>query len=155
LRVERDFSAASVVGEAAARDKANRRAHPRSLLIPIPIPLSESKAGAVRRHGRPRIEIGGVAEGRVRQELTGVLVTSFLRPIYRGKLRAIMKTNRFRLWALTGLALLIGVFILQNTRVVEFRFLLWKLEMSRSILLFGILSAGFVLGWITARLRRA
>ncbi len=55
---------------------------------------------------------------------------------------------------LIAFAVLVGTFILQNTRVVEFRFLFWKLEMSRAILLFVVLGAGVVLGWLLARLRR-
>jgi uncharacterized integral membrane protein len=43
----------------------------------------------------------------------------------------------------------------QNTRVVEVRFLFWKLEMSRSILLFGVLGVGAVLGWLFATVRRS
>ena len=38
------------------------------------------------------------------------------------------------------------VFILQNTEVVEIRFLLWKMSLSRVILLFGSLVTGILIG---------
>lgn len=42
---------------------------------------------------------------------------------------------------------LVAVFILQNTEVVEIRFVFWKLAMSRSLMFFLILGAGIVAGW--------
>lgn len=40
------------------------------------------------------------------------------------------------------------VFILQNTTVVDIRFLFWKLSLSRVILLLGALFTGMVIGII-------
>jgi putative membrane protein len=52
---------------------------------------------------------------------------------------------------LTLSLVLIGVvvlFTLQNTQVVEVRFLFWKLGMSRVLLIFLLLAVGAVLGWV-------
>lgn len=46
---------------------------------------------------------------------------------------------------------LIGVvviFVLQNTQVVEVRFLFWTVSMSRALMLFGTLAIGLVGGWL-------
>jgi lipopolysaccharide assembly protein A len=46
---------------------------------------------------------------------------------------------------LAGLAL---VFVIQNARVVEIRFLFWSLTISGSLLLFLVLVIGLVIGWL-------
>lgn len=46
------------------------------------------------------------------------------------------------------LAGLCVVFIIQNVAIVEIRFLLWKLEMSRALLMFFILAIGIIVGWL-------
>ena len=46
---------------------------------------------------------------------------------------------------LAGLAL---VFIVQNTTVMDLRFLFWTLSMSRALLMFLILAVGMILGWL-------
>lgn len=48
------------------------------------------------------------------------------------------------------LALLLVVFTAQNAEVVEIRFLFWKLEMSRAIVLFGVGGIGALVGWAVA-----
>ncbi len=40
------------------------------------------------------------------------------------------------------------VFIIQNVTVVDLRFLFWTLSMSGALLMFFILAAGIVLGWV-------
>jgi len=40
------------------------------------------------------------------------------------------------------------IFVVQNTQVVEFRFLAWTISMSRALMLFGTLAIGFVAGWL-------
>ena len=40
------------------------------------------------------------------------------------------------------------VFVVQNTQVVEFRFLAWTISMSRALMLFGALAIGVVAGWV-------
>lgn len=45
---------------------------------------------------------------------------------------------------LAGLAV---VFIVQNVTVVEVKFLLWSVEMSRALLMFLLLAVGIVIGW--------
>jgi uncharacterized integral membrane protein len=47
--------------------------------------------------------------------------------------------------ALIGLTVL---FTLQNTAVIELRFLLWKISMSRSLMVFLLVAVGFVAGWM-------
>ena len=46
---------------------------------------------------------------------------------------------------LTGL---IVIFVTQNAAVVEIRFLLWELSMSRSLLIFFVLAIGILTGWL-------
>ncbi|WP_054033115.1 lipopolysaccharide assembly protein LapA domain-containing protein [Desulfatitalea tepidiphila] len=46
---------------------------------------------------------------------------------------------------LAGLAV---VFIIQNVTVMELRFLFWTLSMSGALLMFFILAAGIILGWL-------
>jgi lipopolysaccharide assembly protein A len=41
-----------------------------------------------------------------------------------------------------------AVFILQNVTSVDLTFLFWTLSMSRALLLFLVLSLGFILGWL-------
>ena len=60
----------------------------------------------------------------------------------------------WKLWVVLVLLGLLGIFVLQNTRVVEVRFLFWRLEMSRALMLFGVLGAGLVVGWLLGTLRR-
>ena len=40
------------------------------------------------------------------------------------------------------------IFVVQNTQVVEFRFLVWTISISRALTLFGTLAIGFVAGWL-------
>jgi len=40
------------------------------------------------------------------------------------------------------------IFVVQNTQVVEFRFLVWTISMSRALMLFGTLAIGFISGWL-------
>ena len=46
---------------------------------------------------------------------------------------------------LAGLAV---IFIIQNTAVVDIRFLFWTLSMSRLLLFFFLLVIGVILGWL-------
>jgi len=43
---------------------------------------------------------------------------------------------------------IVFIFVIQNTQVVEFRFLVWTLSMSRALMLFGTLAIGFIAGWL-------
>ncbi len=47
-----------------------------------------------------------------------------------------------------GLIVFILIFVVQNTQVVEFRFLVWTISMSRALMLFGTLAIGFFAGWL-------
>ena len=40
------------------------------------------------------------------------------------------------------------IVVIQNTQVVEFRFLVWTVSMSRALMLFGTLAIGFIAGWL-------
>lgn len=53
-------------------------------------------------------------------------------------------------WAIAAVfGILVIVFIVQNTEVVEVRFFVWDVAMSRSILVIGLLLIGFMMGRIT------
>ena len=43
---------------------------------------------------------------------------------------------------------LIIVFTVQNYKVVELRFLLWRVEMSRALLFFFVFVGGVMVGWM-------
>ena len=49
------------------------------------------------------------------------------------------------------LAVLILLFVIQNTQVVETRFLVWTISMSRSLLLLGTFIVGVIAGWLLRR----
>ena len=51
---------------------------------------------------------------------------------------------------LTGviLAVLTVVFIIQNTAVMELKFLFWTLSMSGALMAILVLSIGIILGWL-------
>ena len=61
---------------------------------------------------------------------------------------------RIRLILALFLLLVVAVFTAQNFQVVDVRFLAWKLEISRAILVFGLLGIGFVLGWLASSYRK-
>ena len=46
------------------------------------------------------------------------------------------------------LVLLVLITVFQNTQVVEFRFLVWTISLSRALMLFGVLAIGVVAGWL-------
>jgi len=39
------------------------------------------------------------------------------------------------------------LFIIQNVAVVEIQFLVWSIQMSRSLLMFLLLAVGMLIGW--------
>ena len=43
---------------------------------------------------------------------------------------------------------LVVIFVLQNTQVVEVRFLFWTVSMSRALILIGTLAIGLIGGWL-------
>jgi putative membrane protein len=51
------------------------------------------------------------------------------------------------------LVALVLVFVIQNTQVVEFKFLAWTVSMSRALLLFGTFAIGIVVGWLSRKVR--
>lgn len=64
-----------------------------------------------------------------------------------------LDTGRISLKAVLVLIILalFAIFLFQNSAVVDIKFLLWKVSMSRVLLLIGSLAAGFLtgilLGW--------
>ena len=47
-----------------------------------------------------------------------------------------------------GLIAIVLIFVVQNTQVVEFKFLIWTISISRALMLFGTLAIGITAGWI-------
>jgi len=47
------------------------------------------------------------------------------------------------------IVLLFATFIVQNAQVVEVRFLFWKAQASRSLVLLGTLLLGLIAGWLS------
>jgi uncharacterized integral membrane protein len=43
---------------------------------------------------------------------------------------------------------LVIIFVLQNTQVVEVRFLFWTISMSRALILIATLAIGLIGGWL-------
>jgi uncharacterized integral membrane protein len=46
------------------------------------------------------------------------------------------------------LIILVIIFVIQNTQVVEVKFLAWQVNMSRALMLFGTLAIGIIAGWL-------
>jgi putative membrane protein len=46
------------------------------------------------------------------------------------------------------LAILIVIFTIQNTQVVDIQFFLWKASISRALMLLSTLFIGIILGWL-------
>jgi len=51
------------------------------------------------------------------------------------------------------IGVLFAVFVVQNTQVVELRFLFWSTQASRALVLLGTFILGLIAGWFTGRLR--
>ena len=49
---------------------------------------------------------------------------------------------------------LFALFIIQNAQVVEVRFLFWKAQASRSLVLLGTFILGLIAGWLTGWMRK-
>jgi lipopolysaccharide assembly protein A len=58
-----------------------------------------------------------------------------------------MSKLRPRLIFSVGLLVLVFAFALQNSEVVEVRFLLWGFALPRSLLIFTLLAVGVAVGW--------
>jgi uncharacterized integral membrane protein len=50
--------------------------------------------------------------------------------------------------------LLFALFVIQNAQVVEVRFLFWKTQASRALILLATLAFGIAAGWLTAWMRQ-
>jgi uncharacterized integral membrane protein len=51
------------------------------------------------------------------------------------------------------LVVLVLVFVIQNTQVVEVRFLFWEVSMSRALMLLGTFLVGIIAGWLARRIK--
>lgn len=49
---------------------------------------------------------------------------------------------------------LLLIFMAQNYEVVALRFLFWQVEMSRAVMILGVLAGGVVIGWSLSGLTR-
>jgi lipopolysaccharide assembly protein A len=56
--------------------------------------------------------------------------------------------------AILCLLFLFAFFVVQNTQVVEVRFLFWKTEASRAIVLLVTFGAGALFGWLSGLRRK-
>ena len=61
-----------------------------------------------------------------------------------------MRTVKIGILLLTGVAA--GILIVQNTEVVDFNLLFWRVSMSRIVLLLLAMAIGFVTGFVSALL---
>ena len=52
------------------------------------------------------------------------------------------------------LGLLFATFIIQNSEVVQVRFLFWGTQASRAIILLGAFILGIIVGWVSGRVMR-
>jgi len=52
------------------------------------------------------------------------------------------------------MVLLFATFVVQNAEVVQVRFLFWKTEASRALVLIGTFACGLIGGWLTGWLRK-
>ncbi|MDB2414224.1 LapA family protein [Rickettsiales bacterium] len=55
---------------------------------------------------------------------------------------------KFKIITGITLLLLVVIFTLQNAMVVDVRFFLWTLSISRALLIFIVLSIGILMGWL-------
>jgi uncharacterized integral membrane protein len=53
----------------------------------------------------------------------------------------------FKLIFILILACLAVIFIIQNVDIVEIRFLIWFIQMSRALLMFLLVAIGIMIGW--------
>tara|TARA_R110001606_G_C15404643_1_gene654164 strand:- start:42635 stop:42838 length:204 start_codon:yes stop_codon:yes gene_type:complete len=54
----------------------------------------------------------------------------------------------FKLGISVVIACFILIFVFQNTAIVEVKFLLWSLTMSRSLLILLFVGVGIIIGWL-------
>lgn len=55
-----------------------------------------------------------------------------------------------RLYVGVALLVLVIIFVIQNAVAVDIRFLIWKVTMSRSLVILIVLAIGIAVGWISA-----
>ncbi|MBT8349852.1 MAG: LapA family protein [Deltaproteobacteria bacterium] len=51
------------------------------------------------------------------------------------------------------LIIMVLIFVVQNTQIVEVEFLFWKISIPRALILFSTLAIGFICGWMLPRRR--
>jgi len=57
-----------------------------------------------------------------------------------------------KLWMAAGALLLALIFVVQNTGPVPIRFLFWQFPMSLALMIFLLLGAGILVGWVAGTL---
>jgi len=56
----------------------------------------------------------------------------------------------FRSTLFVVLIAVVLIFVIQNTQIVEFQFLVWTFPISRALMLFGTLAVGVIAGFLLA-----
>ncbi len=54
----------------------------------------------------------------------------------------------YKLISVLALTIVVVLFVVQNTGVVEIRFLFWKMAMSRALVMLFVLIVGVIAGWL-------
>lgn len=55
---------------------------------------------------------------------------------------------QFKMYLTLALLLLVVIFTVQNATVVPVNFLIWKIEISRALLIFFTFVIGMIVGWV-------
>jgi uncharacterized integral membrane protein len=59
-----------------------------------------------------------------------------------------------KLWVAAVVLLLVLIFVFQNTAAVPVRFLFWQFPMSLAPMIFLLLGAGVLIGWVAGSIAR-
>lgn len=60
--------------------------------------------------------------------------------------------NQMKMWLIIALLFLIAIVVVQNSEVVDVRFLFWEASLSRVVLLLITLVIGILIGFVGAKL---
>lgn len=60
----------------------------------------------------------------------------------------------FKMPVVLTILMMVVIFTLQNTEVVDISFFFWHFSMSRALMLFIVLAIGLLLGWILGSVKR-
>ncbi len=62
--------------------------------------------------------------------------------------------NKVKIISLMAILILVVIFTLQNTELVEIKFLLWQISLSRSLMLFLVFTLGMLTGFVLSMLKK-